>query len=137
MALALMAIGQNGFGRSGNSPLNHIYHSWTLCQFYSSCQKRGYHLNGDPFFGMLSKSMHQIAQIGFENCKVFIASEGHIPLRHPFFKQGRSVKCYIQIIVCMFQSITQETLGLLKFEWHFLTSSDNLLPDNQISFQNS
>ena len=21
-----------------------------LCQFYSSCQKRGYHLNGDPFF---------------------------------------------------------------------------------------
>ena len=31
--------------------LNHIYHhSWTLCQFYSSCQKRGYHLNGDPFF---------------------------------------------------------------------------------------
>ena len=30
--------------------LNHIYHSWTFCQFYSSCQKRDYHLNGDPFF---------------------------------------------------------------------------------------
>ena len=29
---------------------NHIYHSWTLSQFYSSCQKRGYHLNGDSFF---------------------------------------------------------------------------------------
>ena len=30
--------------------LNHIYHSWTFCQFFSSCQKRGYHRNGDPFF---------------------------------------------------------------------------------------
>ena len=30
--------------------LNHFYHSWTLCQFYSSCQKRGYHLNGGTFF---------------------------------------------------------------------------------------
>ena len=26
------------------------HHSWTFCQFYSSCQKRGYHLNCDPFF---------------------------------------------------------------------------------------
>ena len=30
--------------------LNNIYHSWAFCQFYSSCQKRGYHLNDDPFF---------------------------------------------------------------------------------------
>ena len=90
--------------------LNHIYHSCTLRQFYSSCQKRDYHLNGDPFFGMLSKNMHQITQIRFENGKVFImfiASEGAHPLRHPLFKQGRFVKCYwytvIQTVFCMLQ----------------------------------
>ena len=60
--------------------------SWTSCQFYSSCQERDYHLNGDPFFGMLSKSMHQIAQIRFENCKVFIAFEGAHPPQIPPFQ---------------------------------------------------
>ena len=27
-----------------------LNHSWNLCQFYSSCQKRDYHLNGESFF---------------------------------------------------------------------------------------
>ena len=38
-------------------------------------------------FGILPKSVHQIAQIKFKNCKVFIVSEGAHPpppLRHPF-----------------------------------------------------
>ena len=35
----------------------------------------------------------------------------------------------------MFQSLTQETLGLLNFECHFWTFSDNLLQDNQIIFK--
>ena len=63
-------------------------------QFYSTCRKRGYRPNRDPFFQILTKSLHQIAQIKFENCKVFIASEGAHPLRHPLSKQGRSANCY-------------------------------------------
>ena len=36
-----------------------------------------------------TESMHQIAQIRFGNCKVFIASEGeHPPQTPPLFKQG-------------------------------------------------
>ena len=117
-------------------------------------------------FGMLSKSMHQIAQIRFENCKVFIASEGAHPPQTPPFQTRKICKVlliyYIQTIpewaasrlvvlsvgfrsprswvssnnILHVSSITQETLGLLKFECHFWTFSDNLLPDNQISFQN-
>ena len=140
-------------------------------------------------FGMLSKSMHQIAQIRFENCKVFIASEGAHPPQTPPF-QTRKI-CKVLLIYCIqtifssdwaiiinpfllnlllsheslsgplrgswylsvgfrsprkwvssnnilhVSSITQETLGLLKFECHFWTFSDNLLLDNQFSFQNS
>ena len=76
-----------------------IYHSWTLCQFYSSCQKKlEKGLSSKLCFGILPKSMHQIAQIRFENCKIFIASEGaHLPQTPPS-KQGRSVKC--QLIIC-------------------------------------
>ena len=141
-------------------------------------------------FGMLSKSMHQIAQIRLENC--YIASEGAHPPQTPPFQTRKICKvlliCCIQTIfssdwaiiinpfywtfywalsepwipewaaswlvvlsvgfrsprnwvssnsILHVSSITQETLGLLKFKCHFWTFSDNLLPDNQISFQNS
>ena len=51
--------------------------------------------------------------IKFENCKVFIASEGAHPLRHPFPNKEDllTVSDYLQIIFCMFQSITHENDG--------------------------
>ena len=62
--------------------------------------------------------MHEITQIRFENCKVFIASEGHIPLilytRFQTKKICKVLLIIIQTIFCMFQSIIQEMLGLLN-----------------------
>ena len=44
---------------------------------------------------VLPKCMHQIAQIRFENCEVFGASQGGTsPLQTSPFKQRRSLKCY-------------------------------------------
>ena len=78
--------------------------------------EKGLSFKSWPFlcFEILLKSMHQIAQIKFENCNVFIASEGAHPSQTPLSKQGKflSVTDYIQTIFCMFQSIIQETLGL-------------------------
>ena len=97
-----------------------IFHSrikqFLAGQFYSTCRKRGYRLNRDPFFGILPKSLHQIMQIKFENYKVFIASEGAHPPQTPPFQTRKICKLLlIMIIFCMFQSITQEMMGLLKF----------------------
>ena len=39
--------------------------------------------------------MHQIVQIRFETCKVFIASEGAHPLRHPFSNKEDLEKCHL------------------------------------------
>ena len=72
---------------------------------------------------ILPKSMHQIAQIRFENCNVFIASQGAHPPQTPLFKQ---------YFACFNQQLKKKTLGLLKFECYFWTFSDNLLQDNQI-----
>ena len=67
-------------------------------------------------FGILPKSMYQITQIKFENCKVFIASEGaHAPQDTPFQRKICKVLWLIVYKQYMFQSITQEPLCLLKF----------------------
>ena len=61
-----------------------------LCQFYSSCQKRGYHLNGDPFFVLeyYRKVCIKSRKLGLKIAKFSQLLRGHIPLRLPLFKQG-------------------------------------------------
>ena len=109
--------------------LNHIYHSWTLSNLFKLSEK-GLSSNWWSFlrFGILPKSMHQNVQIRFENCKDFIASEGAHPPQTPPPQTRKicRVTDYIQTIFCTFQSITQETLGLLKFECHFGTFSQTI-----------
>ena len=91
---------------------NHIYHSWTLCQFYTSCQKRGYHLSGELWWfflryrKILPKSMHQIAQIRFETCKVFIASEGAHPTQTPPFQTRKICKVFTDYIQTIFLHVS-------------------------------
>ena len=82
--------------RKEEKVLNYIHHSWTLCQFYSICQKRSCYLNGDHFFILefYRKVCIKSCKLGFENCKDLIASEGAHPPQTALFKQGRSVKCY-------------------------------------------
>ena len=71
-----------------------LNHSWTLCQFYPSCQKRGYHLNSESFF--VSEYYRKVCiksrKLGFENCKIFIASQ-----TPPF--QTRKI-CKVLLIIC-------------------------------------
>ena len=64
-------------------------------------------------FGILPKSMHQIAQIRFENCKVFIASEGAHP---PSFRRT------------IFWPIAQKNAGLLS---PFSMKNDVLITSTQ------
>ena len=96
-----------------------VFHSsvkpYLARQSYPTIRKRGYLLNRDPFFEILPKSLHQIAQIKFENCKVFIASEGTPPsdTLFPNKEDLHTVTDYDNIF--MFQSITHGTMDLLKF----------------------
>ena len=86
--------------------LNHFYHSWTFMSILFKLSEKGLSSKWGSFlcFGILPKSMRQIAQISFENCKVFIASEGAHPPRTPPFQTRKICKVllilYKQYFAC-------------------------------------
>ena len=74
-------------------------------------------------FGILPKSMHQIAEIRFENCKIFIATEGAHPPQIPGFQRK-----ICKVLLIIFLSFLPSLPSLFPFfppfssfiDWHFL-----------------
>ena len=56
-------------------------------------------------FGILPKSMHQIAEIRFENFKIFIATEGAHPPQIPPFQTRKICKVWLIIFLSFLPSL--------------------------------